>query len=293
MVTEAARYSVIIPVCNEATTLPQTVPAVMAELAGDQAEVIYVCNGCNDGSAALVRARTAGRAAVIELAQASKTAALNAGDAASAVFPRFYLDADVVVPVDGFRTLIAAMEDGQYDLVSPQFAFDLSGASRAARAISQTWLALPHVTENGFHGLLCISERGRSRWDLFPDILADDAFIAAMIPSEQRRILAQVTCHTRPPARFWAWVLVRARWLRGDRQLRKLGVVLPQNHGQARALAARLLSPNTCAPTLVFLCARLLAVPLSFGKRVWYADRPLAGKPDGASLFGIGHQKPD
>lgn len=272
-----APYSVVVPVWNEAAVLPRTVPALLHATRDEAPELVFVCNGCRDASAAVLRgllAQAAGRVTVIELPRAGKAAALNAGDALATAFPRFYLDADVEVTRDCFRVLVAALDGGAADLVAPAIEFDTAHASRVARAIAGTWLALPHGREGAFHHLLGLSAPGRARWGAFPEILGDDIFIEAMTPADRRCVIRDATVRTRPPGRFWAWVRVRARWLRGERQLAALGIPVQRVASQRGDLWRRLLSPATAPGTMAFVLARLLAGPVDrVSGAAWYADR--------------------
>ena len=82
--------SVVIPAHDEERVLPR----LLASLADPRLEVIVVANGCRDATADI--ARTAG-VRVVELAEGSKVAALDAGDEAATLFPRAYLDADIQI----------------------------------------------------------------------------------------------------------------------------------------------------------------------------------------------------
>ena len=64
--------------------------------------MVVVCNGCHDRTAEVAR-QVAPLATVVEIPVASKVAALNAGDAVARYFPRFYLDADIELPVAAVR----------------------------------------------------------------------------------------------------------------------------------------------------------------------------------------------
>ena len=55
--------------------------------------MIHVLNGTIDGSTAVIAGVFGDEAEILVLEDASKTAALNAGDAAADRFPRLYLDA--------------------------------------------------------------------------------------------------------------------------------------------------------------------------------------------------------
>lgn len=270
-------FSVIVPVYNEAGILGETVARLMTALEGQSAQVVYVCNGSVDGSADIVRRVAGSRVAVLELPKASKTAAFNEAERHVTVFPRFYLDADVIVDPGTLPALAEALQCEDVYLVAPRIEFDRGNASWAANAVGEIWSILPHARSGAYHHLLGVSAAGRACWPAFPEVLADDTFIEAMVPRERRRIVMDVSLTTRPPRRFLAWVGVRARWLQGHRELARLGIGVAKAPGQHAALWRLLTHPRTCAKASVYVAARLLAGPVSrwaeHRKSGWFQDR--------------------
>jgi Glycosyl transferase family 2 len=139
-------------------------------------DVVVVCNGCRDETAAM--ARTAGHPVrVMELEAASKAAALRAGDAAALAFPRLYLDADVVLAGSAARRVLERLSDGAV-AARPPILYDSSRSSAAVRSYYRARSRIPAVLKSlwgaGIYGL---SARGRSRFDVFPDVVADDLWL--------------------------------------------------------------------------------------------------------------------
>lgn len=270
MTASAAAFSVIVPVHDEAALLPETVPLLLAGLG--PCELVYVCNGCTDGSAAVVRALAGPRARVIELARAGKPAAIRAGEAATAAFPRVYLDADVWISGAALTALAAELGEGGAELVAPRLVADIRGAGRAAALVTRAWMASRHMRTEGFHSLLGVSAAGRARWGRFPDLINDDDFVTGRIPPERRRI-STVRATIRPPLTFWSWVRVRERWIRGQREMARQGLAVPRTGGRlASHLAA--LRRGEVAATGCFLAARTLAWLLAATRDGgWYRDR--------------------
>ena len=74
VVKDPADYSVLIPVHSEALVLLKTVPALLASTGPDREEIVFVCNGCQDESASLLRHLIGDRAQIIELPDGEKSA---------------------------------------------------------------------------------------------------------------------------------------------------------------------------------------------------------------------------
>src|ERR1700733_15288658 len=89
--------SVIIPALNEATTIRRCLDALLVGFAPGELDIVVSCNGCTDGTANIVRSSWPAVQG-IAATKASKPAALRATDETLSVFPRIYLDADVVLP---------------------------------------------------------------------------------------------------------------------------------------------------------------------------------------------------
>jgi hypothetical protein len=256
----APTCGIVVPVCNEAAILPSTVPRLLASAAEVGARLVWVCNGCTDGSADLIRLLAGASAEVIEITMHGKTPALQAGDdRLGPLFPRFYVDADTWLPPGGLARLLTLLQEGRADLVAPGHAFDCVGVSPISARIARCWLALPHARSTAFLGVVGLSEAGRGRWGQWPVMQGDDVFVSTMIPVHRRRLVAEVRATTRPPADFAGWVRMRARWLRGERELRSRGLPIPATPGQRHALLARLLFGPDPIGTWAFLAARILA----------------------------------
>ncbi|MFN7225545.1 MAG: glycosyltransferase family 2 protein [Paracoccaceae bacterium] len=144
-------YGIIVPLRNEATMLTLTVPKLLAATTGDAVRILWVCNGCTDDSAAVIRRLAGAGAEVIELARPGKTAALQAGDEALGwQSPRLYLDADTWLNPGDPARLMQPVLSGAADLVAPRLCFDTTGASALAVRIGACWMSLPHARSAAF-----------------------------------------------------------------------------------------------------------------------------------------------
>ncbi|MEY2882784.1 MAG: hypothetical protein RL490_508, partial [Pseudomonadota bacterium] len=213
-------YGIIVPVRNEAALLPLTVPRLLAATAADMVRIIWVCNGCTDNSAAIIRHIAGPHGEVIELPRPGKIGALQAGDTAlGALFPRFYMDADSWIRPGDMAPLVQALQSVDTELVAPALNYDVSQSSWLSARIAACWLALPHGRSIAFSMLLGLTAAGRARWDEWPDVTGDDSFVAATIPSTRRRRIAGALATSPAPADFAGWVRMRARWRRGEAEL--------------------------------------------------------------------------
>src|SRR5215208_8237087 len=169
-VLQPALGSVVIPAHDESASIRRCLDALFTGVAPGELDVVVVCNGCADDTAA--RTRSSGHPVrVVELEAASKPAALRAGDEAARALPRIYLDADVVLHGSAARAVLERLRGGAV-AARPPVRY-VSGASSAPvrsyyRARSQVPALLGSLWGAGVYGL---SEAGRRRFDAFPDVV--------------------------------------------------------------------------------------------------------------------------
>ena len=180
--------SVIIPAHNEAEVIGRCLDALFAGIEPAELEVIVVCNGCADETAAL--ARSSGHPVrVIELQTASKVSALREGDMAARTFPRLYLDADVVLSGSSARKVAERLNAGAV-AARPPVVYSSSQSSapvrRYFRARSQMPSLLGSLWGAGVYGL---SAAGRGRFGDFPDVTADDLLVNLLFELDEVEIV--------------------------------------------------------------------------------------------------------
>lgn len=253
-------FGIIVPVRNEAALLPVTVPKLLAATKDDAVRIIWVCNGCSDDSADVIRRLAGPTAEVIELACPGKTAALQAGDnAMGGLFPRLYLDADTWLQPGDPARLMHPLRSGKADLVAPRLRFDTTGVSRLSARIGACWLSLPHGRTAAFSNALGLSAAARILWDTWPEITGDDIFVSATVPAHRRRLVSETLATTSMPRDFAGWVRMRARWLKGEAELARLGLSPPRPQGQKVELLRQMMRSQTAVGAWAFVAARLLA----------------------------------
>lgn len=127
-----AHASFVIPAYNEGRVLARCLDALHGYCAAADARcplhVVVAANGCTDDTVAVAR-RYRG-VTVVDIPDSSKRAALDAGDeAAGDVFPRVYLDADIVLDHEAISGLVTALSTPRAVVASPRIRFVTAGAS--------------------------------------------------------------------------------------------------------------------------------------------------------------------
>jgi hypothetical protein len=190
--------SVIIPAHNESGVIARTLAPLAPMAAAGKLDVFVVCNGCTDDTAEIAR-RFEG-VTVLESARPSKTAALNAGDAAATRWPRLYLDADAQISPGTVRDVLNALSEGTLLAARPAARVDLQDAHPLIHAYYGTRLRLPSARSGlwagGVYGL---SERGHQRFREFPDVIADDLFVDRLFAASEKAVLDVEPVVIRPP----------------------------------------------------------------------------------------------
>lgn len=213
--------SIVIAAHNEAAVIGRCLDGVLAGSEPQEFEVVVVANGCTDRTADVARQRSGVR--VIEIPRPGKASALNAGDAAVGSYPRVYLDADILVTTAGLRRLRSALVDAADPPLAayPRRELDVRGRPLLVRAYYAVNSRLPAFEDSLFgRGLIALSEDGRHRFDVFPEMIADDLFLDGQFRSEERCLVPSVSTKIATPLHIGDLVnrLVRVR--RGNATMR-------------------------------------------------------------------------
>jgi glycosyltransferase involved in cell wall biosynthesis len=210
--------SVVIPAHNEARVIGRSLDVLLAGFGPGELDVVVVCNGCTDATATV--ARSADHSVrVVELEQASKPAALRAGDVEAAVFPRLYVDADVAFPGSAARLVLARLRAGAV-AARPLIRYDTTGASAPVRSYYRARCRVPAVMSSlwgaGAYGL---SAAGRSRFGDFPDVVADDLWVDRLFDRREVEIVGGAAVVVAVPRRTRDLVRTLRRTYRGKAEM--------------------------------------------------------------------------
>jgi glycosyltransferase involved in cell wall biosynthesis len=181
--------TVIIPAHNEAAVIRRTLARFAHPLRTGSIEVVVACNGCVDGTEAA--ASSVPGVEVISVKEASKVAALNAGDRAATHWPRIYLDADIEISEEALRLTIEELSSEDAPCAArPSFRYDTRGATRPVRAYYRARSRIPGTSGAlwgaGIYGL---SEKGHDILGEFPPVTNDDYYIDRLYADGEKRII--------------------------------------------------------------------------------------------------------
>jgi hypothetical protein len=190
--------SVVVPAHNEARGLRANLVRLLFGLPAGVLDVVVVCNGCSDDTAAVARSVPGVR--VLEIPEASKATAVAVGNRATSVFPRIHLDADVTLGgQDAIRLIDALREDGVH-AVAPERVMPMGSSSWPVRAFYRVWQALPQVRVGLFgRGVIALSAAGQQRVDALPTMMSDDLAASEAFTDSERRIVPNAVVVVRPP----------------------------------------------------------------------------------------------
>lgn len=261
---DGVQATVIIPAHNEAASIRRLLdalcPASADESSGDvDLEVIVVCNGCTDTTAEIAR-QYEPQIRVLEIPEASKRRALDAGDAAGGGESRAYVDADVVVSRSDILRLLGALS-GLRLVAAPARLLDLSGSSWLVRSYYRVWRRLPQVETGVFgRGVVVLSPAGVGRVRALPHVMSDDLAISEVFAPEERVVVSEATVSIRCPRTVRDLVRRRIRVTTGNRQLDNRGLRSPSARTSVRTLADIAIAEPTLLPAIgVFVAVTLLA----------------------------------
>ena len=185
----AVLASVIIPAHNEERAIRRLLSGLLTDASSGELEIVVVCNGCSDKTAE-VSGDFGPSVTVLEVPTPSKKLALKDGDRVATVFPRIYIDADVLVTIADIRHL--ASELGSSDLLAaaPRRRFVRNGLSPLVRWYYDVWEELPQVKDGLFgRGVIAVTEEGHVRIAALPSVMSDDLVMSEAFGSSERRVV--------------------------------------------------------------------------------------------------------
>ncbi|MEE9405175.1 MAG: glycosyltransferase [Algisphaera sp.] len=291
--------SVIIPAHNEAALLGDTLNHLLKDAAPGTLEIVVACNGCTDNTAKIARVFEPS-VRVVETPVASKTQALNLGDATATVFPRFYLDADVRVTAIALQQTAQLFQTQGILAASPTLRIDTTGCSWAVKAFYRAWQRRPYFHHGHLgSGVYAASAEGRARFDLFPNLIADDEFFRLHFHETERANAANAFFEIRAPRRIWGVIKVKTRSRLGRLELKKrFPKLIPRNTQTKRPLP---LTPHAPRPVMSALLDPLVFAFIQLattwrahqqavqGIHVWERDHSTRVSPSTASLISSQH----
>ncbi|MFF4852278.1 glycosyltransferase [Streptomyces sp. NPDC001194] len=233
--------SIVIPAHNEGRVIGRLLDALLAGAPDSGPDIVVVCNGCTDDTAAVAGARGP-RVRVVEIPTPSKHTALRVGDEHARGFPRLYVDADVEVGAADVRALAGALA-ARPDLLAaaPGRDIPLSGCAWPVRAYYRVWQRLPAVREGLFgRGVIAVTEPGHARIAALPPLMADDLAASLAFAPQERRVVEDARVVVHPPRTWGDLIRRRVRAATSSAELERFQASgAPGSPEGARAPSAR------------------------------------------------------
>lgn len=210
--------SVVVPAHNEAKGLSENLTALLDGIPHGAVEVVVVCNGCTDDTAAVARKVPGVR--VLEIAEASKARAVEVGNASATTYPRLHLDADVRLTGTDLLRLVDALDEDGVLAVAPGRSIPTEHSSWPVRAYYRVWQSLPAVRSGLFgRGAFCLTAEGQARVAAAGTSLMNDDLVASeLFTPAERRVVTDATVVVRPPRTVKDLVRRRIRVATGNAQ---------------------------------------------------------------------------
>lgn len=255
--------TIIIPAHNEASSIRRVLTALSSAAKAGDIEVIVVCNGCTDETAAVAREYRGVRVAEIQLA--SKVAALNEGDRLATRWPRMYLDANVECPIDAAFAVLHHLAGGTHLAGRPIARSDTEGASWVVCSYYRARNRM-RIIDHSLWGAGCyaLAQEGHSRVGSFPALTSDDLFVDSRFTSQEKIVVATSPVVVRTPRTAPALLAVLTRSVVRNREYfastyRASGSIDETTSSTAIDLLQTVRGPQSAQDALVYACFALLA----------------------------------
>ena len=255
MFTKAATSicSIVIPAYNEENCIGATLWSLTEGMRAREFDIIVVCNGCSDNTAAAAIAAFP-QARVIETEIASKTHALNMGMQEAHCETVVFLDADIKTTALSVRLLLSALRATRQHLAYGKASFRTTKCSAPVRSFYKAWKLNPYFDGGKVGGFFAVSMAGLNSLGHFPSITNDDEYVRRKLMAKSVFVPA-ATYIVEPPRTVLSLIKVRSRVYRGNRELTSFGlpVAVNQPHKNGYRFLRRLMrTPSAWSGACVF-----------------------------------------
>ncbi|MGP0221229.1 WecB/TagA/CpsF family glycosyltransferase [Paenarthrobacter sp. NCHU4564] len=242
--------TIVIPAHNEAAVIGRTLTALADVIGWGTVEVIVACNGCTDGTEEIASAFDGVR--VLHVAEASKTAALNAADQVAKAWPRLYLDADIEVSAEAVGQVLRRLAEGTSLAARPAFVYDTQGASPLVRSYYRARMRIPSNSQALWGaGVFGLSRKGHARLGSFPAVTGDDYYVDRLFGQHEKAVLETEPVVVRTPRSASALLGILGRNYRGNAQQDTAGGTTAR--GTVRQLLSSVRGPLTAVDAAVYV----------------------------------------
>lgn len=289
---------VVVPAASEATIIGRLIATLAAQDHRGPTSIAIAVNGASDGTARIARTALATVPCdplrhwqVIEIEERSKPRALNAGERAARTRlaelgiadPEMvlYLDADIELSTNAVRSMADHLSGSTARIVQPRRCAE-SGGGSLGRLAGGALCALPWVADDvACGGLFAVNRAGRSRWNEFPDLGADDAYVFRRFHAQERVVVGSAWATHPMPSTWRGLARQQRRWREARRELERSGTSSAKGIDSSpkwplrRRLRSIICSPRILV-SLVFLRAiRLWSIldATPFTSHAWNVDR--------------------
>ena len=214
------KATVIIPAHNEAHSITACLKA-LGSGKNQSFQIVVICNGCTDKTEEVIKNEFP-QVCVFNLPQASKSLAIRFAESKNPGFPRVYMDADILFNEDLISEFIRNIEEQDEDFLTIPKSHALTKKSSVlVKKYYEAWYSTKYVKQFGFgSGVYALSESARSRFNEWPELIADDGFVRTQFGAKEIKVLNQVMVLVTAPKTLIQLIKIKARSKLGNLQLR-------------------------------------------------------------------------
>lgn len=256
--------SIIVPAYNEEKQIGRCLDALLVSSADLPVEIIVVCNGCRDNTFAI--ASSYSDIQVLNTELGNKPNAFNLGESIARYPARLYVDGDLIVSSNLVATVLHELFEAETELVAPPMRLNEGGVSWVVRAHNKIWTQSPYY-QRRVGGVIGLSATARARFGLFPDVIADDAFLESQVDPALISVPPEIYFIAESPSTMKALVATKTRSRVGYLSNQHRPAVAVTANSNSRLLKRFALQPS-CWVALVAYTAIKLIVRFKAAQRI-------------------------